>query len=87
VNYAKEHRRIVLTTETGMNHRSFPVCTHPGIIVLAGGHRHESIHAGNFQKFLLSGRRQEAQDAVTFISESDVRIKTHSQELHFTLDS
>ena len=84
--YAKESRRIVVTTETGMNHRSFPVCTHPGIIVLAGRHRHESIHAGNFRKFLLSVRRQDSQDAVTFLSEHEVRILTHSAELRFTLE-
>lgn len=86
MDYAKEHRQIVVTTETGMNHITFPVCTHPGIIVLAGRRRHESIHAGHFQKFLLSGQRQQAQDAVTFLTEGEALIKTHSEELHVRLE-
>ena len=85
IAYATENRRIVVTTETGMNHMTFPVCTHSGIIVLTGRSRHESVHAENFRSFLLSGRRQDAQDAVTFVSENDVRIRTHSEELHFKL--
>jgi predicted nuclease of predicted toxin-antitoxin system len=85
MDYAREHRRVVLTTETGMNHISFPICTHPGIIVLAGRRRHELVQSGNFQRFLLSGRRREAQDAVTFVTENDVRIKTHTEELCFKI--
>jgi predicted nuclease of predicted toxin-antitoxin system len=80
IAYAKRERRIVITTETAMNHKTFPVCTHPGIIVLAGKHRHESIHEGNFKRFLLSGHRTEARDAVTFISEREMRVKSHSGE-------
>lgn len=86
MEYAKKHRRIVVTTETGMNHRTFPICTHPGIIVLAGRNRHESIHAGNFQKFLLSGHRQEAQDAVTFLTEGEALIMSHAEERRLRLE-
>jgi hypothetical protein len=86
IAYAKEHNRIVVTTETGMNHKSFPICTHPGIIVLAGKRRHESFHAGIFKRFLLSGRRQDSQDAVTFLSSEGARIKTHSGDLSFRFE-
>jgi predicted nuclease of predicted toxin-antitoxin system len=41
VAYARSETRIVVTTETGMNHKRFPVCTHPGIIVIASRCRHE----------------------------------------------
>jgi len=51
MKYARQESRIVVTTETGMNHKTFPVCTHPGIIVLSGKRRHESIHAGMFHRF------------------------------------
>lgn len=81
VEYAKKHNRIVLTTETGMNEVTFPVCTHPGIIVLGGTHRHESIHAGILRKFLHSGERQHAKEAVTKLIEGEARIKTHNDEL------
>lgn len=85
IDYARRESRIVVTTETGMNHKAFPVCTHPGIIVLSGKRRHESIHAGMFQRFLLSGHRKEAQDAVTFLTDDEMRVKNHSGEVSFRL--
>jgi len=85
IAYAVKERRIVVTTETGMHDGPFPVCTHPGIIVLAGRSRHESIHAGNFKKFMLSGHRKEAKDAVSFISQSEIRIKTHKENKKFPI--
>lgn len=75
VSYATRQDRIVVTTETGINHKKFKICTHPGIIVLCGP-RHETIHAEVFQKFLLSGERVKAKHAVTFISQKEARIKT-----------
>jgi predicted nuclease of predicted toxin-antitoxin system len=86
MDYARKESRIVVTTETGMNHKSFPVCKHPGIIVLAGRRRHESIHAGIFERFLRSGHRKAAEDAVTFLSESEIRIKSHSGDTTFRLE-
>lgn len=85
MSYARKESRIVVTTETGMNHKTFPVCTHPGIIVLSGKRRHESIHAGMFQKFLLSGHRTEARDAVTFLTDDEMRVKNHSGEVSFSI--
>lgn len=76
IRYAKKANRIVVTTETGINHKKFKICTHPGIIVLGGKRRHEAIHAEVFQKFLLSGHRKEAHHAVTFLSQKEARIKT-----------
>lgn len=76
MRYATQERRIVVTTETGINHKKFKICTHPGIIVLCGKHRHESIHAETFQRFLLSGHRGLANHAVTFLSSNEARIKT-----------
>jgi predicted nuclease of predicted toxin-antitoxin system len=79
ITYATKVGRIVVTTETGINHRKFKICTHPGIIVLGGKRRHETIHAEAFKKFLLSGYRKDANHAVTFLSETEVRIKTTSE--------
>ena len=87
VDYARESKRIVVTTETGMNEHTFPVCTHPGIIILAGRNRHEDIQAGLFQKFLLSGHRVMAKDCVTTISEGEATIKMHQGERHLNLKS
>lgn len=86
INYATKDNRIVLTTETGINHKKFKICTHPGIIVLGGKHRHEAIHAKAFHKFLLSGRRQEANHAVTFITEKQARIKKSETEPDTVID-
>jgi predicted nuclease of predicted toxin-antitoxin system len=85
VRYADREKRIVVTTETSMNEYTFPICTHAGIIVLAGKCRHESIQAGIFQKFLLSGKRQQAKHSVTTLCQDEARIKTHSEELRFRL--
>jgi predicted nuclease of predicted toxin-antitoxin system len=76
IRYATRENRIVVTTETGINHKKFKICTHPGIIVLGGKRRHESIQAEIFQKFLLSGHRKEAHHAVTVLSQNEARIKT-----------
>ena len=86
MDYAKANNRIVVTTETAFNERTFPICTHPGIIVLAGRGRHESFHAGIFRKFLLSGHRALAKEAVTYISKKTVRIKSHAEETEFTME-
>ena len=80
MRYATKEDRIVVTTETGINHRTFKICTHPGIIVLSGKHRHESIQAEIFQKFLISGHRSKAYHAVTFLSQKEARIKTRELE-------
>jgi predicted nuclease of predicted toxin-antitoxin system len=85
VAYATRNRRIVVTTETGMNHTTFPVCTHTGIIVLTG-RRHESVYAENFHRFLLSGRRQDTNDAVTYLTDDSATIRTHQGETQFKLE-
>lgn len=86
MEYAKANNRIMVTTETGINHKTFPVCTHPGIIVLAGRSHHEAFHAGIFRRFLLSGKRTLAREAVTYISEKSMRIKNHTEEIELPLD-
>jgi len=75
MEYATREDRIVVTTDTGINHKKFKICKHPGIIVLRGGHRHESLLAGTFRKFMLSGHRAETYHKVTFLSEGEARIK------------
>ncbi len=76
VRYATESNRIVVTTETGINHKKFKICTHHGIIVFCGGKRHQSIRAEAFRKFMLSGHRKKTRHAVTYLSEDQARIKT-----------
>lgn len=80
VRLANQKNRIVVTTETGLNHKKFKICRHPGIIVFAGRRRHEQSQAESFRRFLLSGHREEAKHAVTFLSEHEVRIKTSNDE-------
>jgi len=80
VRFATAEDRIVVTTETGINHRKFRICTHPGIIVLCGKHRHEAIQAETFKKFMLSGHRKKAVHAVIFLSQDQARVKTLDSE-------
>jgi predicted nuclease of predicted toxin-antitoxin system len=86
VKYATRENRIVVTTETGINEKKFKICTHPGIIILGGKRRHETIHAELFQRFMLSGHRKEAHHAVTYLSDNQARIKkSDTEEVTVTL--
>lgn len=80
VQYATRENRIVVTTETGINEKKFKICTHPGIIILGGKRRHETIHAELFQRFMLSGHRKEVHHAVTYLSDKQARIKKSDTE-------
>jgi len=80
MQYAKQENRIVITTETGFNERAFPICSHPGIIILALRDRHEAIGARIFQRFLLSGFRKYTKDSVTYLSEEKAVVRTHDGE-------
>ena len=77
---AIQKNRIVVTTETGLNHKKFKICRHPGIIVIGGRHRHETAQANAFRKFMLSGHRSKTNHAVTFLSETEARIKTSNDD-------
>lgn len=74
---AKQERRILVTTDRGLNERAFPICTHPGIIMLRFSCRHEPAAQRVFRKFLLSGLRKHAKDSVTYLSETEATIKGH----------
>jgi len=80
MEYAKRENRIVITTETAINERTFPICSHPGIIVLALRERHEAIGARIFQRFLLSGLRKHARDSVTYLSKGKAVVRGHFGE-------
>lgn len=73
--YAQKDRRIVLTTESKFDDKSFKICTHFGIIVIATGSTYRAAPA--LKRFLLSGHRKEAENAVTFINEVGARVKKH----------
>jgi len=80
MEHAKEEKRILVTTETGINEKSFNICSHPGIIILATRNRHESIQAKVFQRFLLSGLRKYTKDAVTYLTDKNATVKSHDGE-------
>jgi predicted nuclease of predicted toxin-antitoxin system len=83
MEYAKQENRIVVTTETGINEKSFPICSHPGIIILASRQRHEAIRARIFQNFFLSGFRKLAKDSVTYLTAGKAIVRTHQgEEIH-----
>lgn len=74
MRYAREKNRILVTVELGINEKSFPICTHPGIIILASRSRHSDISAEVFQKFIASGHRARAKHAVTYLRQGSARI-------------
>jgi len=80
IAYARQEGRIVVTTDTAFNERAFAICTHPGIIVFRVDCRHEAIHQEVFQKFLLSGSRKHAKDAMTYLKQGQALIRGHEGE-------
>jgi predicted nuclease of predicted toxin-antitoxin system len=87
MEYAKEEDRILITTETGINEKSFKICSHPGIIIFATRDRHESIQAKVFQKFLLSGFRKHTKDAVTYLKNKSAVVRSHEGEKTYEIPS
>jgi predicted nuclease of predicted toxin-antitoxin system len=81
VDHARRNGQIVVTVETGINHRSFPICTHPGILIIGGARRHDENRIAMFKNFMQSGERAKARDSVTFLTENKARIKTHTGDL------
>jgi len=80
INYARNERRIVVTTDLGISENSFPVCTHPGIIILRSRQQHVAIRGKVFQRFIRSGHRKHAKDAVTRLRHDEAFVKSHQGE-------
>jgi len=63
--YATQKKRILVTVEGRINEKTFPICSHPGIIVIRASQRHEIEQAKLFTRFMLSGHRVKCKHAVT----------------------
>lgn len=74
MEYARGCERIMVTAESGINERTFPICTHPGIIIFSSRRRHSDIHADIFRRFMCSGHRKDAAHHVLYLSSGSVRI-------------
>ena len=77
--FASKEDRIVFTTERKF--KEFPVCTHPGIIILTVRERHESIRQRIFARFMRSGCRKHTKDNLTLLSTDHAEIEDHSGEV------
>lgn len=75
MEYATNTGRIVVTTDERLDESRFPICTHPGIIIIKSGNRHAFSRRHIFKKFMLSGHRQQAKHAVTRLKSSGSFIK------------
>jgi predicted nuclease of predicted toxin-antitoxin system len=78
VAYATKERRIVVTTDKGMDEKHHAICTHPGIIILAS--TDDFRHVETFKSFIASGHRAAARNAVTYLTEHGARFRTHAGE-------
>ncbi len=76
VRYATKHRRIVVTTESRFNEKQFPICTHPGIIVIKGITHHVSLKSQMFGDLSRSGIRTRCNHAVTYLRLSETGDRT-----------
>jgi predicted nuclease of predicted toxin-antitoxin system len=77
--FANKENRIVFTVERKF--KEFPVCTHPGIIILTVRERHESIRQRIFARFMRSGFRKHTKDNLTRLSTDQAEIEDHSGNL------
>ena len=76
VQYANQGKRIIVTVEGRLNEKRFPICTHPGIIVVKGTKCHEIERAKLFTRFMRSGHRGKCRHAVTRLRlENSVRLE------------
>ena len=67
VEYATENNLIVVTTESRFNEDRFPICTHPGIIVIRAKTHHSSLKSRMFKDLARSGKRKRCNHAVTYL--------------------
>jgi predicted nuclease of predicted toxin-antitoxin system len=79
MEFATKENRIVFTTESKF--KEFPVCTHPGIIILTVRERYESIRQRVVAKFMRSGFRKYTKDNLTSLSTDQAEIEDHNGEL------
>ena len=79
MDFATRDNRIVFTTESRF--KAFPVCTHPGIIILAVRERHETIRQRVVTRFMRSGFRKYTKDTLTRLSTDQAEIEDHNGEL------
>lgn len=85
MEYARESGRIMITAESGINEWTFPICTHPGIIVFSSRRRHEDFHADIFERFMLSGHRKHAAHHVLYLSNQSVRVLDGATEMIYKI--
>ena len=79
MDFAIAERRIVVTTDKGFNEKAFKICEHPGIIIINTRSKHRAASA--FMQFLLSGHRKHAEESVTYINETNIRVKRHNNKV------
>ena len=74
MHYAGNTGRIMVTAESCINEKNFPICQHPGIIIFSSRRRHKDIHSDIFQRFMRSGHRKRASHSVIYLSQHSARI-------------
>ena len=79
MDFAVSERRIVVTTDKGFNEKAFKICEHFGIIIINTRSKHRAAPA--FKRFLLSGHRKHAVESVTYINETNIRVKKHNDQV------
>lgn len=78
IKYAEDEDRVLITADTGFNHRDYPPCTHKGILRITTRNKHEAIQGGVLQRFLQSGHRAKVRNCVAYVSEREAVIHSHN---------
>ena len=68
IDYARDNNLILVTTESRLDEKRFPICTHPGIIVIQATSHHAELKSKMFKDLVQSGMRKRCNHAVTHLS-------------------
>lgn len=81
MEFARRDNRIVLTFDSDYNSSNFPICTHPGIIRIAGRSKHHTMVADMLKRFSLCGRRSEVKHAIAHLTQEHCTIESANEKL------
>lgn len=76
VEYARKNNRILVSVEGCLNEKKFPICIHPGIIVIKATRRHDALKSRMFKDLIRSGTRRRCNHSVTYWRLDDTGTRT-----------
>jgi predicted nuclease of predicted toxin-antitoxin system len=77
MNVAIADRRIVVTVDKGFNEKVFKICEHFGIIIIST----RSKHRAGFSLGIVNTLKNRLHIYITYINETNIRVKKHNKQV------